>query len=64
MAQQNVKKDFDPFNSFCHSPVYDESRYVYFMESSYHGENGKRFGRVDLDIFTYEELPQLTECMQ
>jgi len=47
-----------PFSSGDHPPIYDGERYVYFMEHSW-GDNGKRFGRLNLDSMSFEELKPL-----
>ena len=53
------KKDLVPFDSVNHAPVFDGTKHVYFMEHSYKDGNGHRFGRVDVDTWVFEELPQL-----
>ena len=56
-----LKKELVPFSVTNHAPVYDGKKYVYFMEYSYQDGNGKRFGRIDLDTFVFEELPSLPD---
>ena len=50
-----VKQKLIPFDASCHSPVYDGARYVYFMQ-----RGDERFGRVDLESFTFKELSSLS----
>ena len=53
------KKNLVPFSSTNHAPVFDGTKHVYFMERSNKDGNGHRFGRVDVDTWVFEELPQL-----
>ena len=53
-----VKKGIVPFFSWYHPPVYDGRQYAYVMEDPY-DNSGRRFGRIDLDTFTFEELEPL-----
>ena len=53
------KKNLVPFDSNNHAPVFDGTKFVYFMEYSSKSGNGHRFGRVDVDTWMFEELPQL-----
>ena len=48
-----------PFRAGNHAPVYDGTKYVYFMEYSYDEGEGHRFGRLDIDTLTFEELAPL-----
>ena len=52
------KKNLVPFDSTDHTPVFDGTKHVFFMECSFECD-GKRFGRVDVDTWKYEELPPL-----
>jgi len=48
-----------PFSCSSHPPVFDDDKYVYFMECSFEGNPGHRFGRIDLDTLMFEELAPL-----
>jgi len=57
-----VKRNVIPFDSNVRNPIYDGSRFVYFVQAGWN--NGavlcaRRFGRLDLESFTFEELPSL-----
>ena len=56
-----LKKGIIPFYSDSHCPVYDGKQFLYFMEYSLKQGKGKRFGRINLDTFLFEELPQLPD---
>jgi len=53
-----VKENVIPFVSQYHTPVYDGKQYVYFMEDSF-DNGGERFGRIDLESFSFDELPHI-----
>jgi len=55
-----VLKDKILFDSHYRFPIYDGSRFVYFREMASGGGCGKRFGRLDLDTFSFKELPAIS----
>ena len=57
-----VRRNVIPFDVKLRVPIYDGCRFAYFAESGWNdGEVicGRRFGRVDLDTFSFEELPPI-----
>ena len=57
-----VKRVDIPFDIRVRNPIYDGSRFFYLAESGY--DNGtlrpcRRFGRVDLEDFSFEELAEI-----
>jgi len=51
-----VMKDKIPFVVRRKRPIYDGKQFVYFLESPDDKEKGRRFGRLNLDNFVFEEL--------
>jgi len=55
------KENLIPFNNGYRQPMYDGDRYVYFTETTLEAGKGRRFGRLDVVKFTFEELSPLPE---
>jgi len=58
-GKTELKKNAIPFDAFYRFPVYDGARYVYFTEATIDGGKGQKFGRLDLETGTFENLPAL-----
>ena len=56
-----VKSNIIPYNVLNHAPVYDGKQYVYFMEYMPNNKVNKRFGRIDLETFEFEELQSIPD---
>ena len=61
-GKTEVKKNVIPFETNVRNPIYDGSRFIYFIQAGW--DNGtvlsvRRFGRLDLESFIFEELPSL-----
>jgi len=57
-----VRKNIIPFDCQFRVPMYDGQRFVYFTERARDNDDsvcGRRFGRMDLESLTFEELPPL-----
>jgi len=56
-GETTLMTDVIPFGSHGQYPLFDGRQYTYFLQSE-DGDNN-RFGRVDMDTFTFEALPSL-----
>jgi len=51
------RADIIPFGSHGQYPIFDGVRYAYFCQSE--DDDNNRFGRLDLDNWTFEDLPSI-----
>jgi len=63
-----VRRNIIPFNVRRRRPIYDGIRFVYFTEAGYNSDrsgehllHGRRFGRLNLESFSFEELAPIPE---
>ena len=59
-----VKKNVIPFDCQIRVPMYDGKRFVYFAERGWCNNQvvcGRRFGRLDLDSYSFKELATLPD---
>jgi len=54
-----VKKNVIPFNCDLRMPMYDGKRFAYITETGWDKHCCRRFGRLDLESFTFEELTSI-----